>query len=191
MSQRYTGWIGIALAIAFLAGAPNAFATSYTLQNDVLMSDGNGNDITLSGVGSDAGAQNFLAGVAGTDLLVVDVEVTSGSIEELNISQLIATAVGLGYYSDGETAPSSGSLVGGAGQFDFDAPNLTGDGNRLFISFNGFGFEGDAQFMAQAPGGLIFSNGGPITIVPEPGTLSLSALGLAALVAGARRRRNG
>jgi hypothetical protein len=182
------------LFAAIVLSSQSAFATSYTLSADIVITDAGGNSITLSGVSDDLGTQTYLAGVAGTDLFVFDVKVTAGDFEEISASVLIATAVGIGHYSsDGQTAPSGGSIVGSAGQFDYDAPNITGDGNRLFISFNGFVFQSGASFMVQSFGELIVSgNGGIIEIppIPEPGTLALSALGLVGLAAAGRRRRS-
>jgi len=189
--RRFLLAVGLFAAIAL--GGQSAFATSYTLGANVVITDAGGNSITLSGVSDDLGTQNYLAGVAGSDLFIFDVEVTAGDFEELDASLLIATAVGLGYYSDGETAPSTGSLVAGAGQFDYDAPNITGDGNRLFLSFNGFLLQGSSQFMVQSFGELIVSGTGTIVEIPpipEPGTLALSVLGLVGLAAAGRRRRS-
>ena len=183
--------IGMVGALVF--GAPNAFATTYTLDGPVNITDGGGNSITLSGVFlDDLTTANYLAGVAGSDLFVFDVEVTAGDFEQISSSLLIATAVGMGYYSGAQTSPSSGSIVSGAGVFDY-SPDLTGDGNLLFLSFNGFFFEGSAQFMVQSFGELIVDGNGTIIEIPpipEPGTLALSALGLATLAAGSRRRRS-
>jgi PEP-CTERM motif len=193
MSLPHKILLAAALFAAILLGGQSAFATSYTLSGPVVITDAGGNSITLTGVSDDLGTQNYLAGVAGSDLFIFDVEVTAGDFEELDASLLIATAVGIGYYSDGETAPSSGSIVGSAGQFDYDAPNITGDGNRLFLSFNGFVLQSSASFMVQSFGELIVSGSGGITEIPpipEPGTLALSALGLVGLAAAGRRRRS-
>jgi len=142
--------LAIGVMTALVLGAQNAFATAYTLDGPVMITDGGGNSITLSGVFlDDLTTPVLLDGVMGTDVFVFDVAVTAGDFEEISASLLIATVVGMGYYTGAETSPSSGSIIGGAGVFDY-APDLTGDGNLLFLSFNGFLLEGSAQFMVQS-----------------------------------------
>jgi len=183
--------LAIGVMTALVLGAQNAFATAYTLDGPVMITDGGGNSITLSGVFlDDLTTPVLLDGVMGTDVFVFDVAVTAGDFEEISASLLIATVVGMGYYTGAETSPSSGSIIGGAGVFDY-APDLTGDGNLLFLSFNGFLLEGSAQFMVQSNGELIVDgNGGIIEAppIPEPSTLALTGLGLLGL-ASVRRRR--
>jgi len=191
MRIRKGSILAVGMFAALLVSAPSAFALSYTLAGPVTITDGAGNQITLSNVGNDAGTQSIITGAGGSDVFIVDVTSNTGAFQEVDISLLIATVVGAGHYSsDGQTAPSGAALVGGGAEFYYNPGYLTGSGNRLFVTFNGFLLQDNsAQFMVAAPGELSVSGGGSIVLVPEPGTLALCGLGLVALAVG-RRGRN-
>jgi hypothetical protein len=183
--------LGIASALALLLGAPSALALSYTVPVAVHMDDLGGNVLDILPVFDDTGSTFCLDGdCSGADRLIFDISVTSGAFEEILAAALVVFPQGLGYYDDSETVPSATSaVVGGGGRFDFDTPNLSGASNRLFVSYASLATALSTEFSATPAGGLIFSETGGIIPIPEPSTLTLSALGLVALAAANRRRR--
>lgn len=193
MSKGIGFALGIASALALLLGAPSALALSYTIPVAVHMDDPpapGGNVLDVRPVWDDSGTKVCLDGdCSGPDFLIFDIAVSAGAFEEMLAAALPVIPQGLGYFDDGKTVPSSGAIAGGGGRFDFDAPNLTGESNRLFVSYASLATALTTQFSATPVGQLIFSETGGIVPIPEPSTLSLSALGLAALAALGRRRR--
>ena len=188
--SRQSGFIPVIVsALALLLGAHDALATGYTIPLAVHMDDGNGNVLDILPVFDETGSTICLGGsCAGPDFLIFDVLVTSGTFEEILAVALVVAPQDLGYFTDSQTTPSTGSISGGGGQFDFDAPNLNGASDRLFVSYVSLAAAGSTSFSATPTTDPLFSRPGGIVLIPEPSTLTLSALGLAALAAGRRRR---
>jgi hypothetical protein len=182
--------LGIASVLVPLLGAPSALALSYTVPVAVHMDDGAGNILDILPVFDDSGSTFCLdPPCSGADQLIFDVSVTAGAFEEIFAATLVAFPQGMGYYDDLETAPSDTSAVlGGGGRFDFDTPILSGESNRLFVRYASLATAVSTQFSATPAGELIFSENGGIIPIPEPSTLTLSALGLVALAAASRQR---
>jgi hypothetical protein len=196
--------LALPVAIGFLALAPqDAHATAYTLSAGFSDTQGGttvmfNQDFTTSGSTT---CVSPICDLVNDDFLVFTVSVSQanpGADPDIDfITQSIfsftQTVVGVGYFDGvGGSQPSGGSEPAATqARWDF-ATNLT-DGDTsapLFVTWTPSLNDGDtASFMANAVGAGLAGGSITITVVPEPSTLSLAALGIAALAAGRPRRR--
>lgn len=139
------------------------------------------------------------------DVLVFKASIASGSIDELRAGIGLKDIKGMGMFTGSDVDATSGALDAPLGfppftviaaQFDFDgmtAPNPNIDSgemsNVLFITFDSGTLANNdtAGFMLQGPSVALFAVEGPISQIPEPGSLVLLA-GAVALAAAGRRR---
>jgi hypothetical protein len=188
-------WIG--------ATAHTAAALPFTVDAPVVI-NGGGVVATINPVFDTSGSillsdGTVAPGFTGQDVFVVDVTVTSGTIDQIGITVgsplFFLNPVGAGAFDDvapGVVAPTTvvaDNVALLSGLFTFGTPLVGGDQSvRLFITHSpefDMAIGQTASFMISPGGAGDFTVQG--TLIPEPGTAAL--LGIGILILGARRRR--
>ena len=129
--------------------------------------------------------------------LLVRVNVTSGSLDQVSIGSLFNASTGIGYFTGlGGSAPTSGDSTTNPNTPAASFASLTGSSVPIFAVYNAgalpsgggpFG-AGATNFTVRVGGSANQVQGKMTTLIPEPTTGLLFGLGLVALGAARRRR---